>query len=255
MKLSLSCPECQKAQFHAGASPKSVVEVSVDIQNDGLYSITCDKNHHTLISLQNPKFEILFEIASFALLDGYYREAVTGFAITIEKLHEFCLQLLCNASQVPLEEAEKAWKYIAKQSERQFGAFIFSLLLSTKENIDNVYDKKMKSCKLELSAFRNKVVHQGYIPTYAETVEFADIVLEYSRSIIRLLRSWFSESFVRTFMQSEFRIRPASNSGVGIGTILNSALSLNNLESVRFEDELNRLRVFAGAGAHSMTRN
>lgn len=67
MKLSLSCPECQKAQLHAGASPSSVVDVSVDIQNEGLYSITCDKNHHTLISIQNPKFEILFEIASFAL--------------------------------------------------------------------------------------------------------------------------------------------------------------------------------------------
>jgi hypothetical protein len=255
MKLSLSCPECQKAQYRAGNSPSSVVEVNVDIEDEGLYRITCEQSHNTLVSVQNPKFEILFEIAAFAVLDGYYREAVTGFATTIERLHEHCLQILCVANQVPLNEAEKAWKYIAKQSERQLGAFVFSFLISTKTNINNIYDKKMGSCNLALSAFRNKVVHQGYIPTHAETIEFGSIVLQYSRELLVLLRKPFSESFPRASIQSQFRMRSTSHGGVLIGTILNSAMAASSIGASSFEDELNRLRVLAGVGAHSMKKN
>lgn len=254
MKLRLSCPECQKEKTNTRVTDPAT-EVKVDIQDNGLYEVTCENNHTNLISLQNPKFEIIFEMAAFALLDAYYREAVTGFAATIERLHEFSIQVLCDASQVPTREFEKAWKTISKQSERQFGAFIFCFLLNKKCNISNITDTKFQGQKFTLSQFRNKVIHQGYIPTYTEAVEFGDIVLKYGRNVIKQLRQSFPESFSRVFRDEQLRKEKVTSSSILIGTLLNSALSSDSISSQNLETELKTLQRLQRINAHSIVRN
>jgi hypothetical protein len=49
---------------------------SFELKDENLYSLTCNHGHNTNLLLQNPKYEILFEIGTQAIADGYYREAI-----------------------------------------------------------------------------------------------------------------------------------------------------------------------------------
>lgn len=49
-----------------------------------VYNLTCDNGHKTVSIVTNPKYEILVELALDAIVDGYYREAVTTFQAALE---------------------------------------------------------------------------------------------------------------------------------------------------------------------------
>ena len=49
-----------------------------------LLQIKCSRSHETTAILQEQKFEILFDIGAHAILDGYYREAVSSFTSSLE---------------------------------------------------------------------------------------------------------------------------------------------------------------------------
>ena len=66
MKLAIICPDC------ATASTPEYSPVTVEMRDDGFYRITCPAGHTSLTALQEQKFEILFDIGAYALLDGYY---------------------------------------------------------------------------------------------------------------------------------------------------------------------------------------
>jgi hypothetical protein len=64
----------------------------VEFRDDGRYEFTCPEGHTNVSSLQEQKFELLFEIGAFAIRDGYYREAVTSFASSLERFYEFFIK-------------------------------------------------------------------------------------------------------------------------------------------------------------------
>lgn len=56
----------------------------------------CSHGHKTTTIVQNPKYEILFDIGANAIVDGYYREAVSSFTSSLERFYEYSIKILCK---------------------------------------------------------------------------------------------------------------------------------------------------------------
>jgi hypothetical protein len=66
-----------------------------ELQDNGLYYMKCEMGHETVTWLQQEKFETLFELAANAILDGYYRDAISSFSSAMERFYEFYLKVIC----------------------------------------------------------------------------------------------------------------------------------------------------------------
>ena len=153
------------------------------------YEMVCLHDHRTTIVLQQQRFEILFDIGAFAILDGYYREAIVSFTSALERFYEFTIRALCLHSGIELEQIDALWKTISNQSERQLGAFIFlwaSHLGSTPPTLTN---KKI--------SFRNKVIHQGKIPTYDEAFGYGELIYDMISGAIASMREFGLETAIK----------------------------------------------------------
>lgn len=96
----------------------------VEFRDDGRYELTCASGHRVTTVLQQQKFEVLFDIGAHAILDGYYREAVSSFAASIERFYEFAVRVILASSSGSDELFKDAWKPVSIQSERQLGGFV-----------------------------------------------------------------------------------------------------------------------------------
>ena len=183
MRIMMSCMQCVQA-LSGSDSPLAGLHAYpqyVEINDSGIYTVTCRNGHVSSTMSQKHKHETLFELATFAILDGYYREAVTSFASSLERFYEYMIEVVLNEQGCDQELIDKMWREIAKQSERQLGAFVvlYASLF------------KIKPCTLSQDGvkFRNDVVHKGVVPTRAKAVEFGQEVLEVIRAALRDLRS------------------------------------------------------------------
>lgn len=188
MKLRISCPNC-----HEEDSNHIFNFVNVEINDDGVYNIKCNKGHRSIVLTHQPKFEILFDLGAMALLDGYPKEAVSSFAASLERFYEFCIEVILNSKGINYEQYLDTWKLVANQSERQLGAFYF-LYLNEFGEVPIPFSNKQ-------TAFRNKVIHKGYIPKYDEVVEYASSILEYIYSIGNNIRPKCNETLKRTVLR------------------------------------------------------
>lgn len=121
MRLPLACMQC----FRERDQPDDALYYA-EVTDDGLYHLTCRNGHATTTCLQEQKFEVLYELAANAILDGYYREAVVSFTSSLESFYEFYLRVIARKRHVAEEKFEEAWKRIATQSDRQLGAYTFT---------------------------------------------------------------------------------------------------------------------------------
>lgn len=183
MRISITCVQCAS---EAGA--KELVVYSVPVRDDGLYSLECHKLHSTVGCLQEMKFEILYELAVNAIVDQYYREAVVSFTSCLERFYEFYVRVSCHANGVEQQLVEKSWKSVAAQSERQYGAFLYTYLADNKSLPPGLSQKE--------SAFRNAVVHKGKMPTHKEAVDFGNSVLRIVAPILNELKAKCDDSVV-----------------------------------------------------------
>jgi hypothetical protein len=157
--------------------------VNVEFRDDGCYRFECKNSHKTKSILQNQKFEVLFDIGAHAILDGYYREAVSSFTSSLERFYEFALRTLLEKSSGSDKLFREVWKSISNQSERQLGAYI--MLWAANFN--------QPPCLLSSSdvKFRNSVIHKGKIPTKEEAINYGDSVLKMIVPQMVVLRSEF----------------------------------------------------------------
>jgi hypothetical protein len=175
MIVRLFCPQCIK--MHKDALNENAV-ISIDVpvpidrpQNDGLYEITCERNHESKIVVTNLKYDILFELGLNALLDENYRDAISNFTASLEKFYEFFCQVQLHYSGTDYEDIERIWKPLSKLSERQLGAYIIAY--SSLTNKPTQLLNPNKEVKL-----RNDVIHNGYIPSANEAFKYGTSVSE-----------------------------------------------------------------------------
>lgn len=163
MRFPTTCPHCQRG-FEA------------EFADSNIHDLTCPQcGGRSCVFIRKQKFEVLFDLGTRALLDGYAREAVASFAAALERFFEFYVKAMTleKAAQQGGDFGEvsalleRTWRHVASQSERQMGMFTLAYFLREGREPDFLDSKSLGV------DFRNKVIHRGYLPTQAEVEAYA----------------------------------------------------------------------------------
>jgi hypothetical protein len=186
MKIAISsfCWECfaetdqsKEAYEKLKKELNSEIDYEVELDNENIHEFVCPKGHRSFTQLQEQKFQILFDLASMALNDGYTKEAVSSYSGALERFVEYYILVTSLQNKVSLDDFTKTWKQMANQSERQLGAYF---ILRLQQGKPTNWDEKK-------SSFRNNVIHKGYIPSSEEAIEYGQYVLTFIRTILQEL--------------------------------------------------------------------
>jgi hypothetical protein len=212
MRIPLQCGACSKV---AGQQAPIAWAVPCD---DGVYELKCPNGHVYRIALQEQKFEILFDIGLYAILDGYYREAFSAFAAALERFYEFFVTVMAVKYGVEEGAFLSAWKTVSNQTERQLGAFIFTYLL----------DRKMGPRLLNKKSIerRNGVIHKGKFPSRDDAIEFGREVLDLIGSELRHVTTTEQEHVITVIARHVRKMHTVGerpNSGMGFPTSISAA--------------------------------
>ncbi len=169
---------CMKCHIERGSSDG--IEYETVIDESGIYQFTCENNHDVTVTVDHERFEILFHIATRAILDGYHREAVASFAAALERFYEYYVRVICTKRGIEDKVLESAWKPVSNQSERQLGAYAFSYLLENCAVAPVLSEGDVK--------FRNKVIHKGLIPSRSKAIGFGDTVHQIIAPVLQRLK-------------------------------------------------------------------
>ncbi|MGG7034452.1 MAG: hypothetical protein ACI7YS_04555 [Flavobacterium sp.] len=193
IRLSTLCHQCLKENGNTKEAYDNLKkemtgkeDYLTEINDENLYEYVCPRGHKSFSQLSEEKFVLLFDLGALALLDGYAKEAVSTFASSYERFVEFCIKVICVSKSASFESFLKTWKTMIKQSERQIGAFYVLQLLEFGETKYIVSDKWIN--------FRNKVIHQGYIPKSQEAIEYGEYILSIIDLLLLELKNKDSES-------------------------------------------------------------
>ncbi len=228
MRLLINCMQC----FQETGKPSEEFS-HVEFCDDGRYEVRCSFGHQTTTILQQQKFEVLFDIGTHAILDGYYREAVSSFTSSLERFYDFVLRIFLEKASGSDDLFQNCWKKVASQSERQLGAFVF-LWASNFRELPVLLSSNQVS-------FRNDVIHKGKIPTKEEAIKYGDAVLDVLRSKIHKIKEHFPNEVMKVTFYHLRDSRSESDKGkqvstMGISTIV-SLTSGDTLHQQRSLDE------------------
>lgn len=248
MKLLIPCMACLQ---ELGEPTNEFA--SLEFRDDGRYEVFCSRGHKSVTVLQQQKFEILFDIGANAILDGYYREAVSSFTSSLERFYEFCLKVLCKKRGIETDVFATAWKQVSNQSERQLGAFLF-LWASEFGEVPQLLSSND-------AGFRNGVIHKGKIPTKEEALEYGKAVLAIIRPKILQLKSECDDQIGEVTFEHIRSCSGGTEGQVSGGTMCaNTIVSLTAAEEKRnnqtLEDALTEISEWRGilASIEGMTK-
>ncbi|WP_460063609.1 hypothetical protein [Pseudomonas sp. S2_H08] len=222
MRLPMLCTECCFNVVPQGDTYPTYVE----FRDDSCYEFTCSRGHRNITILQQQKFEILFQIGAYAIVDGYYREAVASFTSSLERFYEFFIKAkLLEEGNTP-ENLELIWKTVSSQSERQLGAFIFLYSQTFKEAPQLLPSSRV--------TFRNEVIHKGKIPTREEALSYGQAVIDTIKPVIKLTTSTFPTGVKISTINHLVKNTPTgTNAGTTSMPTIISVLSAMNEEPQR----------------------
>ena len=167
--------------------------IDVELNDSMHYKVKCSRGHEEVFTLETTRYTLLFDFGVLALRSGFYREAVSNFAASLERFYEFFARVICHHQGISFEQVELAWKGVSAQSERQLGAFLFLYLSELKSAAPMIKDSQVR--------FRNQVVHKGYIPTKKETLDYARYMHDYMISLLEVLDSNYYASMWDVFVE------------------------------------------------------
>ncbi|WP_139300569.1 hypothetical protein [Wenxinia saemankumensis] len=208
----------------------------LNLNDEGYYTIVCQNGHQTNTIIWQPKYELLFELGMNAIADGYLREGVTAFASSLERFRETCFRFILHLADVDHSFVDESWKRnFVRWSERQYGGFHAVWLVTIKGAPKTITPKQTE--------LRNKVVHQGYIPTLAETKSYGEAAAHEIEENFRTLVATYG-SKVDEFLRHEFSGRAMMKnvdiSTLSIPTIIGTRLQSQN--SIEFDDWIEKIR-------------
>lgn len=218
MKLIMPCMACFQELGHP-----TFEFATLEFRDDGRYEVCCSRGHKSVTILQQQKFEILFDIGANAIIDGYYREAVSSFTSSMERFYEFCIKVFCTKRKLEHSVFSKTWKEVSNQSERQLGAFLF------------LWASEFGEVPVLLSntdtKFRNDVIHKGKIPTKEEALKFGNAILNIIRPKIEQLKISYSKEISTVTFEHILSCSKLNDSQVPGGTMcVNTIVSLSSGE-------------------------
>lgn len=226
MKLPLICAKCMQENI-----VKPRITAIVELKDDGRYEITCRKGHSSITFLQQQKFEILFDIGAYAIVDGYYREAVSSFTSALERFYEFFIKVVCISKNIDWIKTLEAWKEVSNQSERQLGAFIFLHLQETGNKPILLCNNKIK--------LRNEVIHKGKIPSKDQSIDYGQAILDVVRPLLKKLKENYSNAVNTATFHHLSNTGNPSDDGLTASTMcISTILSLSNGDPAHDEKRL-----------------
>lgn len=152
----------------------------VSIVEGGVYEYECLNGHSTILNHQAHKFQVLFEIACQAIVDGYYRDAIASFSSSLERFYEFYVEAILIKNELYDSNIAQIKKMNSNSSEREYGAFSLVYLLEERSVPHDVERMKTKDLdNKEFKSFRNNVIHKGHIPSRINAMCFGQIVLDF----------------------------------------------------------------------------
>lgn len=157
--FGVPCNECPRQVLNG--APRSEAIVTPYLEGP-VYELQCPVGHSSLILLTNPKHEILFQMAAYALLDGDYRDAILTFATSLEVFWYFALQCIFagkGAIQSPSPKSRNLKRLFQEHWRQTFG---------TEPPALEQPDQRL----------RNAVAHDGLIPSRDEAFAFGNKVLD-----------------------------------------------------------------------------
>lgn len=213
----------------SGETPE-VIGVA-EFRDDGRYEVTCPNGHNSATILQQQKFEVLFDIGAYAIVDNYYREAVNSFTSSLERFYEFFIKAVLLDKGIEDSTFLQTWKMIASQSERQLGAFVFVYLTEFKSPPTLLNPKNVQ--------FRNDVIHKGKIPTRQEALAYGQSVLNVVRPILKQVKELYPSGVQKTVSQHLEQCRGGADANRGASLMcIETILSLSNATPGRDERTL-----------------
>jgi hypothetical protein len=225
MKLRIICETCLDSLNELALQPDEwhdFVPVN-DLQDSLLYEVTCKMGHVSRVVIMNPKFDLLFESGIAALKDGYYREAVSSFAVSLERFYEFSIRVFLKQliDKIGQSHFDETWKIISKQSERQLGAF-YALYLTTYNKPPMIFNGKFLaaySVNLGIpgndpTEFRNKVIHSGYVPNQNQALNYGEGVNFYIRTLMKDFQGTDGSSMVKLIRDDADSLARSQQGGI-----------------------------------------
>jgi len=194
MKTFATCMQCQ---IELG-QPSFEVFIA-DYFDDGIVLIECSAGHKTALVMQSQKFEMLLDSGAMALLEGFTLEACASFSAALERFYEFSLRVASFGFKIRDEVYDAMFSEMARQSERQLGAF---MLLHALE-FGSAYKPKRS-----ITEFRNATIHKGVIPTVEEAHKFCSEVYETIYILFGMVRVKYTDS-IHSVVREELGKRQA----------------------------------------------
>lgn len=173
-----------------------------DIEEDNAYVGKCPRGHSIRMTLQNVRYELLYESGIVAMLVGFQREAVSSIASALERFYEFAIEVLSMRHGVTIDAHALAWKLVAKSSERQFGAFLFLYLTNLRKPF--VSGAALQAYEKQVS-FRNDVIHQGRFPSRSDTLGYAKHVFDIISDTRKTLTEFDADAVLQAQLNHMYR--------------------------------------------------
>lgn len=178
MRLEFQCWKCPE-----GTPGRRVTR---PFNEYGVYTFECGEGHVHEIVLSQMRFEVLAETAMQAIADGYYRDAVSSFAASLERVFEFYVKVVSLAAGLDGLVYDQTWKLVAKQSERQLGMYLALYQLENKDVPPMLSPKHV--------SFRNRVIHEGYFPTVDEAIDFGQAVVDLVQPLLNAMMHRYTDA-------------------------------------------------------------
>jgi hypothetical protein len=149
---------------------------------DRVAYLICSDGHKTAFVVPSLKFEALMESGVNALDEDFTLEACASFSTALERVYEFGVKVMLTHQNVENTNYEIMFKEMARQSERQLGAFLAMYI--TEFKVPYIFNK-------EIPSFRNSIIHKGLIPCPEKATNFCSIVYREISLIVDQLKLKF----------------------------------------------------------------
>lgn len=156
----------------------------VPLSDTDIYQYVCPDGSRTVKTIQNPRFEILTELALLKFNNSIFENSVTRFSSALERFFEFLTVYYLRLEGFDDLETTKILKKI-KLSERLRGSFeLVTSLMKLKNNYLFPETPDLDN----LSQLRNKVVHGGYLPTVSESRQHGTAISEFLATTVQWMK-------------------------------------------------------------------
>jgi hypothetical protein len=112
MKFLAACWSCRKLDDRKNTGQPVQELIDAEITADFTCTLLCPRGHSERWAIANPHFEVLFDMGALAILDGYYREAISAFAASVERFQEFYIRAVCLFRELDDKAGPAAQKLI-----------------------------------------------------------------------------------------------------------------------------------------------